>query len=103
MKKLDEEDPEGLTAFARYALEFGFEQANRLLARGAKINYTNRDGKTVLTLAVKAENVNTVRYLLGKGADPHYEDLTGKDTCDYAKQSENFANYPIFSGYCHPN
>lgn len=68
---LDDEDPQGFTAFSRYALNNSFEQANRLLQRGAKINYSNIEGKTALTLAILTENENSVKFLLGKGADPH--------------------------------
>lgn len=38
-----------------------------------------------MSICVILENEDGVKYLLGKGADVHYEDLTGKDSCDYAK------------------
>lgn len=56
VKNLDDEDPEGLTAFARNALTGKLDQASKLLQRGANINYSNRDGKTALALAILAEN-----------------------------------------------
>ena len=52
-KNLDDEDPEGLTVFARYVLNENFDMATRLLQRGANVNHTNRDGKSTLTLAVQ--------------------------------------------------
>lgn len=52
VKNLNEEDPEGFTVFTRYALDLNFDQATKLLQRGANINYTNRDGKSALTIAI---------------------------------------------------
>jgi ankyrin repeat protein len=51
-KRLDDEDPEKLTAFTRYLLLNKFDMATKLIARGADINYTNRDGKTALIIAI---------------------------------------------------
>ena len=96
-KNLDDEDHEGLTVFARYVLNENYDMATRLLQRGANVNHTNRDGKSTLTLSVQQGKEKAVSYLLGKGADPHYEDLIGHDTCDYAKNSEKFANFPVFN------
>ena len=88
VRNLDDEDPfEAHTVFVHYVLKNDFEMASKLLQRGSNLNYTNRDGKTPLSLAILLENDNAVKYLLGKGADPHYEDLIGKDSCDYAKES----------------
>lgn len=88
MRNLDDEDPlEAHTVFVHYVLKNDFEMASKLLQRGSNLNYTNRDGKTPLSLAILLENDNAVKFLLGKGADPHFEDLIGKDSCDYAKES----------------
>ena len=102
VKNLDDEDPEGLTVFVRYALNENFDLATRLLQRGANVNHANRDGKSPLTLSIQQGKEKVVQYLLGKGADPHYEDLIGHDSCDYAKNSEKFANFPVFN-MCMPN
>ena len=96
VKNIDDEDPEGLTAFSREVLRHGFEQASKYLQRSANINFRNRDGKTTLTLALVSNNESAVKFLLGKGAELHFEDLTGKDSCDYAKQSQVFTNYNVF-------
>ena len=70
--------------------------ANKLLQRGAYINYCNRDGKTALVICVKMGIEKAVRFLLSKGADQHIEDLTGKDACDYSKNTK-FDSIPDFN------
>lgn len=87
VKIIDDEDPEGLTAFSREVLRHGFEQASKYLQRGANINKRNREGKTVLIMAIESGNEMATKFLLGKGAELHLEDNTGKDACDYAKDS----------------
>ena len=94
--KLDNEDPEGLTIFSRYILKNSFDLATKFMQRGCNVNYQNRDKRTPLTLAILRGNEDAVKYLLGKGADPHYEDLTGKDSCDYALKSDIFKYYSVF-------
>ena len=34
---------------------------------------------------------------MGKGADPHYEDLVGRDSCDYGKQTDKFKRFSVFN------
>ncbi len=102
MKDLNDEDPEGYTAFSRYVLLNNFELASKLLSRGTDLNYTNRDGKTAVILALVQDNEEGVKYLLGKGADIHIEDLTGKDGCDYGKMNPQFSKYPVFKN-CEKN
>jgi ankyrin repeat protein len=60
VKNLDTEDPEGYTVFSRYVLDNNLEMANKLISRGAQINFTNREGKTALTLAIKADSLDAV-------------------------------------------
>jgi ankyrin repeat protein len=59
--------------------------AKKLLNRGANIDYVNREGKTVLVLATQLLRMQSIQFLLDRGANPHIEDLTGQDACDYAK------------------
>jgi hypothetical protein len=47
-------------------------------------------------LAIVEGSESGVKYLLGKGADPHFEDMTGSDSCDYAKKHQVFMTYPVF-------
>ena len=58
------------------------------MARGADINLVNRDGKTALSILVQRHYLDQVRFLLEKGADPHIEDLSGRDACDYAELND---------------
>jgi ankyrin repeat protein len=43
-----------------------------MLSRGAELNKRNKDGKTLLSRVIIESNEAAVRYLLGKGADPHF-------------------------------
>lgn len=49
---LDAEDPDGLTVLSRYALFDQPDLVKKIFARGADIDYCNREGKTALVLAV---------------------------------------------------
>jgi len=62
--------------------------AKRLLQRGADIDHCNRDGKTALGLVCQQKLKDMAVFLIENGADPHIEDLTGKDACDYARHTE---------------
>ena len=42
-------------------------------------------GKTVLSIMVQRHYLEQVSFLLDRGAFPHIEDLTGRDSCDYAE------------------
>ena len=48
------------------------------------MNSGNKEGKTALTVFLLAHRAPIVEYLLKNGADPHIEDLSGRDSCDYA-------------------
>ena len=50
---IDQEDPNNVTPFTKYVLFENFELARKLLQRGANIDYTNREGKTVLVIATQ--------------------------------------------------
>lgn len=58
----------------------------KLLIRGADINYRNKFGKTALHYAIeKGLPELYIRFLLKKGANPHYEDALGWDACSKGK------------------
>jgi ankyrin repeat protein len=59
----------------------------RLLYRGANLDHVNKQGKTALHLCVEQKNVESIKYLLFKGADQHILDLNEKDCCDKAKEN----------------
>eukprot|EP00347_Sterkiella_histriomuscorum_P006064 403354203 len=99
IKNLNEEDPEGYTVFTRYLLLYNFDMANKLLSRGgvSTLEHCNRDGKTPLTICILLEKTQAVQFLITKGANPHIQDLQGRDSCDYAKKSKLFMNQPVFN------
>ena len=82
---VDVEDREGKTLLIRALESYNQGLASKILARGADINLINRDGKTALSILTQRHYLEQVRFLLEKGADPHIEDVTGRDTCDYAE------------------
>ena len=59
--------------------------ASRLMVRGAKIDYVNKNGLTALHLCIENNLREAVEFLLFKGANPHIMDLKGEDACDKAK------------------
>ena len=81
----DVEDKEGKTVLMRVLEQYNFELATKLVRRGADINSVNKEGKTALTVFLLAHRAPIVEYLLKNGADPHIADLSGRDSCDYAK------------------
>ncbi len=52
-------------------------EVKRLLARGAKVNWTDEEGWTALTWATVSDNIEVVRLLLENGADPNRADHKG--------------------------
>eukprot|EP00347_Sterkiella_histriomuscorum_P000748 403374657 len=81
----NQEDPQNFSPFARYVLFNNFDNAKKLLQRGANIDYTNREGKTAVIMAIEQLRLESIKFLLQNGANPHVEDFTGKDACDYAR------------------
>ncbi|WP_298843864.1 ankyrin repeat domain-containing protein [Clostridium sp.] len=45
------------------------ESVKKLIQKGVKINYKDSGGETALEHAVKTDNKDIVKYLIGKGAD----------------------------------
>ena len=70
--------------------------ASKLVVRGARINYVNRNGQTALHLAIENVNRDAIRFLLKKGAEVHIMDLTGEDACDKAKRFGLAAEFKQF-------
>ncbi|TNV87712.1 hypothetical protein FGO68_gene15221 [Halteria grandinella] len=95
-KSLDSIDPLGFTLLSRCVLSSHFETADRLISRGASLNFKNKEGKTALTLAVIEDNMSAIEFLLKKGADPHLEDNKGNDSCDYAVGSPLYKAFKEF-------
>lgn len=58
------------------------------MQRGANINFTNQDGKTSLTYSIIHKKTEITKWLLDADANPHIEDYTRLDSCDYAKDAQ---------------
>lgn len=85
-KNLDEEDANSITILMHFLFAKDFKTANRLVIRGANLDYANRNGNTALHLCIQNGMEEAVDFLLGKGANPHIMDLNGQDSCDMAKK-----------------
>jgi uncharacterized protein len=59
-----------------------------LLVKGLDINAQNNDGETALLRAVRLENVEMIKALLAKGADPKLSDAFGVTPVVVAYESE---------------
>lgn len=71
--------------------------ATKLIVRGARIDYVNRNGKTALHICIENQYKEPVKFLLFKGANPHIMDLTGEDACDKAKRFGLAKDFPEFN------
>ncbi len=58
----------------------------KLIARGASVDYVNRNGHTAIGLMVEHNLHEPINFLFEMGADPHIMDLGGEDACDKAKK-----------------
>lgn len=70
-----------------YLFNKDFKMASKLIARGASMNYVNRNGATALHLMIENSVDESIKFLLEHGADPHIMDFGGEDSCDKAKKS----------------
>jgi hypothetical protein len=59
-----------------------------LLDNGAKINSKDEYGRTPLHLAAAGRDVETVRFLISRGADVNYLDFENKKPVDYATRPD---------------
>lgn len=60
---------------------------SKLIVRGANVNYVNRNGNTALHLCVENNLIDSVNFLIKKGANLHIMDLADEDACDKAKKN----------------
>lgn len=80
----------------------GLEKAlaiDKALAAGADINVTDSTGKTPLIQAVIAGQINTVKYLLSKGASWTIKDNAGKTALDYARDNKKADIEQVLMGW----
>lgn len=90
--RIDIQNGEGNSPLA-VAAQLGWsEGAEQLLAKKAAVDLANRRGETPLILAVQRRDVQMVRLLLSKGADPKEADrVAGYSALDYAKRDPRAA------------
>ena len=72
--------------------------ARKLVARGADVNWMDKNGNTPLLTLVQLKKPDAVRFLLEKKASQHICDEEGKDACDYAK-ANGLASEPGFEQF----
>jgi len=77
-------DLDGKSLLVKTLLAEQYELASKLIIRGADVDFRNSDGQTALTIAINLRRIPMAKYLLVNGANPHIEDRTSKDSCDYA-------------------
>ena len=96
-RDLNEEDANSMTILVHQLFSNNFKMASKLMVRGAKIDYVNRNGKTALHICIENRKVEAVKFLLSKGANPHIMDLEGNDACDKAKSMGFAQSIPSFN------
>lgn len=85
-KNLNIQDKEGYTIMMRYLLKKKIGMVKKILIRGADINFRNIFGKTALHYAIEESlDESIIRFLIGRGANPHLEDIMGWDCCSKGK------------------
>ncbi|KJV53659.1 shigella flexneri OspC family protein [Orientia tsutsugamushi str. Gilliam] len=65
------------------------DEAEKAIVRGAKLNYTDSHGNTLLSLAISSGNEKIVDTLLKHGADVNYTDSHGNTLLSLAISSGN--------------
>ena len=98
---LNEEDKHGMTILVhclRKGRKEDIKMARKLVARGADVNWIDKNGNTPLLTFVQLKKPEQVRFLLEKKASQHICDEEGKDACDHAK-ANGLAGEPGFEQF----
>lgn len=77
--------------------EISCRKIDAFFEQGADVNYQDKDGFTVLMLAVDKDNERLAEYILRCGADPFLKNNKGMTARDYA--SRNSGIYGVLMGY----
>jgi len=85
-----------------YLFSNDFKMAGKLIARGASMDYVNRNGNTAFHLVIENNLEKAIEFLFEHNADPHIVDFAGEDACDKAKKSGLALVFPEFNN-CNPN
>jgi ankyrin repeat protein len=96
-KDINEEDEHGLNAVFIMIQRNELDRCKQLLRRGANINYENKKGTTAIHFAIDNRlPEKTVRFLIDFGANIHFEDQEGLDTCDKVKKENLYPKIKQF-------
>ena len=71
---LNEPKVNGITALGISAIHGKLQIMKKLVENGADVNLTSPAGISPLYLAIKARNIDCIRYLFEKGAKSYYND-----------------------------
>jgi ankyrin repeat protein len=71
---LNEPKVNGITALGISAIHGKLQIMKKLVENGADVNLTSPAGISPLYLAIKARNIDCIRYLYEKGAKSYYND-----------------------------
>jgi ankyrin repeat protein len=95
-KNIDHEDSQtGINIFTFYLMKQDLKRMKQVLMRGSDINYSSSKGQTALYYAITNRlPERVVKFLIKYGANPHIEDIDGKDCCDKAKGVEEYSKIP---------
>ena len=76
---LNEPKINGITAVGISAIHGKLQIMKKLVESGADVNVTSPAGISPLYLAIKARNIDCIRYLYEKGAKSYYDDAIWVD------------------------
>ena len=94
----EHQKPPGWTALMR-AAHFGHTETVKLLiAKGADVNITNRDGHNALSYAADGGHTETVKLLIAKGADVNITNRDGHNALSYAADGGHTETVKILLG-----
>lgn len=80
----------------RYVIEHDFDMANKLITRGSNKDYTNRQGRTCLHMAITLNDEQSIKYLLSKKVAMNIRDISGMTAIDLAKNYGYYSKYKEF-------
>lgn len=96
-KNINEEDEHGLNALFIMLQRNELDRCKQLIRRGANINHENQDGITAIHFAIANRlPEKTIQFLVDFGANLHFEDNEGMDTCDKVKKENLYPRIKQF-------
>ena len=82
-KDLNMQDIDGHTILMHYIEKGSLCMVRKIIIRGGDVNFRNNSGISPIFHALRLNaSACIVDHLLSHGADPHLENINGKDACD---------------------